>query len=609
VENPVAGEKKKVALLSVSIIFLVFLIYSNILNAPFVFDDSTTVVHNATIKNLKTAFFDLANNRYVGFLSFAVNYAFGGLKPYGYHVVNIALHAINSLLIYYLVKLTFRTPILTGQYARSEFIAIGTALLFAVHPIQTQAVTYVAQRVAVLATTFYIVSIIFYAKARLLLINRGLFISGRHIFYYITAILASLLALKTKQIAVTLPVAIALYEMYFFRAEDSRKQRALYMAPFFLTLLVIPLSSMLFAGAHSIEELAGQLDSFTRDDRVTHSRLEYLYTQFSVILTYLRLLFFPVRQLFDYDFPVYRAFMSPDVLLPFLVIVSLIIAGILMFNRNRLASFGVIWFFLALSIESSIIPIRDVLVEHRVYLPSIGFFLFVMTLWDRFAPDKKLKISALALLALALSAGAFVRNNTWKSPEYLWHDVMEKAPHNARAYGSLGIIYKERKEYDKALEMFEKTKTLGKAYPEVFLHLGDIYYEKGAYEKALTHLKVAEEIDYAYKIRLSVLNKLGRTYERLGNTDRAIYKFGEAIKLYPKSTSPYNNLGVIYIRQKKYDMAIETLQAGLRNYEADYLYKNLIEAYRRKGDTEKATSTQKQYISFMLKMKLARTIQ
>ena len=177
-------------------------------------------------------------------MSFSVNYAVAGLNPFGYHVTNVLIHAANALLVYYLITLTFMTPALSGTRLSSGFVAMATAFIFLAHPIQTQAVTYIAQRFASMATFFYLLSIIFYIKARLDFIETENFLSKRHLGYYFLSIFSAVCAMKTKEIALTLPFAILLCEIYFFDNRRKIKQRILYIIPLFLTLLIIPLSML-----------------------------------------------------------------------------------------------------------------------------------------------------------------------------------------------------------------------------------------------------------------------------------------------------------------------------------------------------------------------------
>src|SRR6185503_14617809 len=187
-------------------IFLVgSLIYANTLKAPFVYDDEPFIVYNTNIKDLGNlpAIWHAAAvpSRFISFLSFALNYHFHGLDVAGYHLVNIGIHLINALLVYWLMLLTLR-----GHEAR-RMLAAAIALLFLTHPIQTQAVTYITQRFTSLATLFYLAAICFYASGRVY----------RKPIYYAGAVLSAVLAMFTKEIALTLPVAIIMYDFYFLK--------------------------------------------------------------------------------------------------------------------------------------------------------------------------------------------------------------------------------------------------------------------------------------------------------------------------------------------------------------------------------------------------------
>ena len=407
--------------------------------------------------------------------------------------------------------------------------------------------------------------------------------------------------MKTKEIAFTLPFAILLCEIYFFDNRRKIKQRILYIIPLFLTLLIIPLSMLDMTASKSVDEIAENFDNITKDARVTFTRSEYLYTQFRVITTYLRLLVLPVRQHFDYDYSVSRTFFSGDVIVPFAFLVLLFASALLLFKKYRLISFGIVWFFLTLSVESSIIPIRDVIVEHRVYLPSIGFFLALTAFFDQIISLQKVKITVIAVLVLILSVVTYQRNTAWASEESLWMDVIAKAPNNARAYASLGTVYKKRGEHDKAIELFEKSMSLGETRPEVFLHLGDIYFDRKDYNKAIVSLEAALKIDFSRKVRLDILNKIGRTYGKLGENEKAVEAFEEAIRLYPDATEPYNNLGVLYVRTGQLDRAIDVFERALKIKEDKDVYYNLAAAHREKGDTAKAIDAYKKSKNMAIK--------
>ena len=286
------------------IITIISIVYSNTLEAPFVFDDKFVIVENPIVKDLgymvnpseakvhnKSHFeYESFRRRYIGYLTFAINYWFHKLDVTGYHLVNIAIHIINSLIVYWLVILTFKTPFLNSSVlgGRINEIAFFASLFFACHPLQTQAVTYIWQRVTSLSTTFYCLALVFYILWRLTSKKPSSFATQMPILFYFGSVISAVLAMKTKEIAFTLPVVIFLYELMFF--EEKIKKRILYITPLLLTMLIIPIS--LLETEKLKGDLMGNIGEVTRVE-TNISRMDYLLTQFTVIATYIRLIFFP----------------------------------------------------------------------------------------------------------------------------------------------------------------------------------------------------------------------------------------------------------------------------------------------------------------------------
>ena len=190
-------------------------------------------------------------------------------------------------------------------------------------------------------------------------------------------------------------------------------------------------------------------------------------------------------------------------------------------------------------------------------------------------------------LYLVLSLGAYNRNTVWKDPQILWEDVIAKAPNNARAYNNLGVELKNKGEFDKAIEQFEKSLKADKNYTSVYFNLGDVQYRLGNYEDAVVYLKKALTLKLNQQLHLDVLNKLGRTYSAMGQAENAIDAFKEAIKVYPTAVAPYNNLGVQYIKTGRFDRAIETFEKALKIREEPYIRSNLSIAYTKKMEKTK----------------------
>src|SRR3989338_716758 len=323
-------------LISLSLITITaFLIYSNTFASPFQFDDNPNIVENYKLRDLSN-FWPPSGSRYVGVLSFALNYHFGGLNVFGYHLVNIIIHIINGLLILWLIILTFKTPvmqvyvgqglspaltpdrIIRGLKADLPYLtALTASLIFVSHPIQTQAVTYIVQRFASLATLLYILSLTLYIKARLQTVQTGAnavgkFFSTSTLTFYFLSLVSAILAMKTKEISLTLPFVIILYEVMFFAPTKQNygfAKRLLYLIPVTLTAFIIPLS--LIGTDRPVGDMIGELREAAQETEEI-SRDVYLLTQFRVIVTYISLLFLPINQNLDYDYPLSHSLFEPQ---------------------------------------------------------------------------------------------------------------------------------------------------------------------------------------------------------------------------------------------------------------------------------------------------------
>lgn len=472
-------------LLHVGLIALVALIaYANSFGVPFLFDDESSIVYNDEIRTISNFLgsrigYDSMPNRYVGYLTFALNHHFGGLNPFGYHLVNLLVHLGNGLLVYVLVLLIMRTPFFTSRLhgnvdpiadsdspaGTNRFLALFTALLFTSHPIQTQAVTYIVQRLSSLATLFYLASLVCHLRWRLSRQKNVPFLSRQVLPYWLLSLVCAVLAMKTKEIAFTLPLAALLCEFCFFGRPVVK--RLAEWVPLLLTALVIPVTMLSIP--RGLGQVLSHVGKATMESDL-HTRWEYLFTQFSVIITYLRLLLLPVNQKLDYDYPVNHSLMEPRALLAFLVLLALLGLAIWLFKVSsrstaasmpaaylRLAAFGIIWFFLTLAVESSIIPINDLIFEHRLYLPSVGFFLalsgLVPVVCSTWSPEKRYLL--LGGVTLLLTVATLVRNGVWASEIGLWRDTVAKSPGKSRAHANLAVAYAKQERVEEALREFE----------------------------------------------------------------------------------------------------------------------------------------------------------
>jgi hypothetical protein len=497
--------RRDTLLLAGAVALLGLLAYGNSLQGAFVFDDVQQIQDNLSIRDLGEYLLGSPGhlapaNRFVAYLSFALNYRFGGLAVQGFHLVNLLVHLTNALLVFGLVLLAFRTPRLRESRlaGRASVVAFAAAALFVTHPIQTQAVAYIVQRITSLATLFYLSAVLLYLSSRLAPAG------GRRRWRYALALLSALMAMRTKEIAFTLPFALLLVEWAFFGRPASRQWIGL--APFGAVALVIPLSLL------RLDQPMGQvLSDASTVTRVqdTGSRLDYLRTQVAVLSTYMRLLLWPAGQNIDHDFPVLRSFLSPRVAWGLLVHVSLLTIAVVAWRRSsprasrpvdpawRLVSVGVLLFFLAHGVESSVIPIVDVIFEHRVYLPSVGFFMAVaaagtllLRRWrpERFAPWV---VGGAAAVALLLAGATLGRNRVWRSDLALWTDSASKSPNKARPWFNLGTALAELGREQEAVEPMRRAVQLDPGWAKARTQLGGLLILTGRPAEAEPELREA----------------------------------------------------------------------------------------------------------------------
>jgi Flp pilus assembly protein TadD len=540
--------------------------YSNTFDSAFVFDDRPSIVDNHAIRGFAAfAAAEHRSNRIVGYFTFAVNHELGGLDPTGYHVLNLAIHLANAFLVYALVLLAFRSPRLQAS-ALSRFghgVAFAAAALFVAHPIQTQAVTYVVQRLTSLATTFYLATVVQYAAWRLRPVGGE---RWRGAARYVAMLATAILAMRTKEISATLPVAVLLYEASFFG--PIRARHLLTVAPFFATALLIPLSMVTDSQRAGLDVLSRVEDASRVQTAM--SRWDYATTQLAVVATYLRLLVLPVGQNLDHEYPLQTSLFAPRVIASALLLAGLAAAaGWLHFRRGldgaaRLVSFGIAWFFVALAVESSVFPIRDVILEHRVYLPSAGLFVAAVSaagwLAHRWAPARGQRGMVTVALAVAVALGAttFHRNRVWKDEVSLWSDVVSKSPNNARGHNSLGAALEAAGRRDEAIRSLGTALRIDPTHAEAYYNLGRIYLSADMpHEDAVAlfaaALRLRPDWPEAYAnmaAALNLLRRYGETIRLLDGAEGVVRDHAEA----------RFNLGVAYAGAGQRDAALAELR-------------------------------------------------
>ena len=355
------------------IVMLTLLAYSNTFTASFHFDDDPAISENATIKQI-TADNIVAlirSNRPITNLSLMFNYAISGLNVIGWHVFNISFHIANGVLVYLFLFWTFNLPSLKERYAdRAPRMALFGALLFALHPIQTESVTYIITRSELLAAFFFLATFLFFIKGA----TTGKF------KYYVFAFVTSLLAMGSKEWAATLPAMLFLYDYLFIAQGKLKSMRARWKA---YVLLLLPWGLIAYIMTFYIGATSA---GFSISGQKGITPITYLLTSFNVIWMYIRLLFLPINQNLDYDYPLATTLFAFPTLLSFIGHIAVIGTAFWLYKKKGrlLIPFGVAWFYITLTPTQSFVPILDVIFEHRLYLPSIGFFIAFIAGYEAF---------------------------------------------------------------------------------------------------------------------------------------------------------------------------------------------------------------------------------
>jgi protein O-mannosyl-transferase len=579
------------------VVFLTFLAYSRSLHAPFVLDDHM-YLDPSRLKSISQ--YLTLSRRSVSYLSFALNYHFSGMNVVAFRLTNIICHIVSAGLVFYLTYITLNLPAVRDKYGKpgdkktSLFIALFTATLFSLHPIQTSAVTYITQRMTVMAAMFSFAGIILYV--------RGAITAGKeYIYYYSFSVLFIMLAIFSKENAVMVLPVLMLYDFMFissFRWSEFRKR----FIPLAVLGIIMGCAVAYYLHADVISNEIISLFSNPNTPMGTYkwsgvdinwTPVEYILTELRVVSRYIFLILVPLPSymVFDYSnaYPVSKSLFHPVTTVFSLVsLVTMLFFPLRFFKKFPLISFGILWYLITISLESFIAIGLDPYFEHRNYLPSYGLFLVLASLFvytDR-SPVKVRKELIILIAALLLSVLTFTRNGVWREESLLWEDVVAKSPHNARAHLHLGRVYKVHGVFDKAIEHYQTAIRLNPYDALAYNNLGSVYLSQGLTDKAIEQYQNAIRLKPDFPVPY---NNLGNIYNSQGLPDRAIEQYRIAINLKPDFAEAHNNLGNVYASQKLTGKAIEHYQTAIR-LKPDYAeaHNNMGIAYNSQGLRDKA---------------------
>jgi tetratricopeptide (TPR) repeat protein len=522
-------------------------------------------------------------------LTLAINYALGGVTPWGYHVVNLAIHILAGLTLFGIVRRTLMQPPLRECFgAAANELALALAVLWALHPLQTESVTYLSQRAESLMGLFYLLTLYAFVRGTA---------SPRRGIWFMVSVVACLLGMATKEVMASAPLMVLLYDRTFvsgsFR-EAWRRRRSFYLALggtwILLGYLVATAGGRGGSAGFGVEILWWQ----------------YALTQMWAIPHYLWLSVWPHRLVFDYGTDVVTDAWQ---VAPGAVLMALLVIGTaISVWRWPVAGFVGCWFFAILAPSSSIVPVAtQTVAEHRMYLPLLAVIAVILgfawrasgTMWTRFGWRDRSRMSwqtATAVgLALALGVTTFQRNAQYRTAKSIWADVVTKRPHNARAESSLAVALAGEGKLTEAIDLFHQALQTNPRYglghsdfgfvlqsqgrTEEAIHeyqealrwqpdlvrprynLGCILASRGQYAEAIQQYQDALQLEpYASEVR----NNLGIALASLGKLDEAMTQFRKAVELRPEFAEAHVNLGHTLTIQGSFAEAIQHYEEALR---------------------------------------------
>ncbi len=573
------------------IVAVSFIFYFNSLFSLFVWDDNIFLLHTPYLKSFKFLpeffshdFWEIGPHREALFssyyrpvlaASFMLDNLIWGNKTFGFHFTNLIFHALVSVLIFLLVE----------RLIKDRFISLFSALLFSVHPIHSESVSFISGRVDVIALFFFLLSLILFLA----------YVSNRKIILYLISLLSFLVSLFTKEMTATLPLIVVCINYLFLsklNLKDSmRNFFRFHIIGFFLVLAAYLLLRFYIFGASFIAIKTTLVSNFFSGT----GPYWRVFTAIKILTIYLRLLFFPYGLKADYFFPAANSLFEPVVLLGAFVLFFFAYVAVRSAKTNPLLSFSIIWFFLTSSVVSNIFPQGNVFAERYMYVPSVGFcigmgYLFSWLLKKDIKTNylnwKKSMYWISVLLIVALGRVTFERNKVWKNEFTLWYETAQAVPQSIRAHFNLALAYYKIDDFAKATEQINKTLQLNpRDYPSYHL-LGLMHLKKGEVDEAIKMFKQAIKVAPE---RASGYNGLAAAYGTKGEYKEAVEACLIALKKNPYLDEARYNLAVSYSKLGMIDEAIKEYEEYLKinplfytiHVETGYLY-------YKKGDYQKA---------------------
>ncbi|MBC8176317.1 MAG: tetratricopeptide repeat protein [Deltaproteobacteria bacterium] len=519
-----------------------WVVYFNCLKNDFVFDDIQLVVENYEIRSLKNipailGFDDgWPNYRPIRTLSYFIDYFISGLNPISYHISNVAYHILGTIFLYLIVV----------QIAKNHRMAIFAGILFAIHPIHTDAVTYISGRRDVLSSLFYLMGFWLFLRYR----------NTNYKRYMAFACVAYVLGAFTKEMAVTLPLIFLAYDFCFDIDKGIKvlKKYKYQHLIFFVIVGMFAYYSIVVYSPAIIKAMKADILGYFLENVCLN-----LLTVLRIWCFYIKLLFFPMTLNADYSFNAFPRSTSVFEIQTLFCLIFLSGVGYLIFRfrHKKIVAFSALWFFITILPVSGVIPHHEMVTEHYLYLPSAGFCILIAWLFEQLVSSPRLRSLAypiILIFLILLSVRTIVRNKDWKDQFTLWEKTAKTQPNCARAHNNFGGCLQEKGRINEALGEFKRALEISPNYYLAQHNIAFCYYLKDGWSK-----KVEQEFEKCFRehpnYELAHFN-LGCIYQREGLIEKAESEYEKTLRINPKFIYSLKNLGSIYLQKGQINKAL-----------------------------------------------------
>jgi tetratricopeptide (TPR) repeat protein len=586
------------------LLFLLLLIaisYSNTLYSPFILDDFSAFIRNPnmyledfSLNSLAKLFHTrFGKRRLIPIFTFALDHYFGkGSSMVPYHVTNTVIHLLATVSLFFFINGLLQTKGAKNglKFFHQGYFALAVCALWALSPLQTNAVTYLVQRMTSIASLFYFAACAFYIYARL----KKQF--WQRIIFTVWFLMAALCAFFSKENSATLPLAILFIEFMF--VSPGLFKRLIKASRWYHWLIIAVIIILVFPPIqHKWNNLTGGFSGrhFTLSER--------LFTQLRIVVFYISILFLPLpgRMNLDHDFSLSKSLVAPPAtLLSLLLLTGLLVTAFHVRKKYPLIAFGIFWFYLNLILESSFIPL-ELIFEHRLYLPSAGFFLAVIAIIDlllgKYAKDRHPEIKKIVfLIFIVIISGSSIltslRNNDWRDRVALYRNSYEKSPQKSRAASNYAMALGRAENYDECVKYGLIANSLGQQGYEDYINsatntlsclLMQEKYEEAIEKGESIHNKILQKnlkFISAGALEKYMFNR-GRAYTEVGEYQKALENFQISLFRNPSQAENFLAINRLILLAQQEEEGRKTFKIGEEKYEIPLYLAKVAMKYRQ----------------------------